>query len=104
MEHLRRASEVIVQYPTRDFDYTCIGGGGNGGAGSSADGMCGGGDGGGGSMPSSYGAYSIIVTAHESPRFAKCDYCGLHGPLGRCDGCGAPNRPIAATASHTGRG
>lgn len=25
---------------------------------------------------------------------AKCSYCGLHGKLGRCEGCGAPNSPV----------
>jgi hypothetical protein len=24
---------------------------------------------------------------------ARCAYCGLYGPLGRCVGCGAPNEP-----------
>lgn len=24
---------------------------------------------------------------------AKCAYCGRFGPLGKCDGCGAPNEP-----------
>ncbi len=29
------------------------------------------------------------------PSFAaKCPYCGLYGTLGRCVGCGAPNRPV----------
>jgi hypothetical protein len=23
----------------------------------------------------------------------KCEYCGRYGPLGACEGCGAPNRP-----------
>jgi hypothetical protein len=23
----------------------------------------------------------------------KCDYCGRYGPLGICEGCGAPTRP-----------
>lgn len=27
---------------------------------------------------------------------AKCDYCGRFGPLGQCQGCGAPNRPQMA--------
>lgn len=25
---------------------------------------------------------------------AKCEYCGRYGPLGSCEGCGAPNRPV----------
>lgn len=25
---------------------------------------------------------------------AKCDYCGRYGPLGSCEGCGAPNVPV----------
>jgi hypothetical protein len=29
---------------------------------------------------------------------ARCEYCGLYGPLGRCSGCGAPNRPRNDTA------
>jgi hypothetical protein len=28
---------------------------------------------------------------------AKCEYCGLYGDLGRCDGCGAPNKPQLVT-------
>lgn len=24
---------------------------------------------------------------------ARCAYCGRYGPLGACEGCGAPNRP-----------
>lgn len=31
----------------------------------------------------------------EEPLGIKCDYCGLYGKLGRCEGCGAPNRPLA---------
>lgn len=27
---------------------------------------------------------------------AKCSYCGLYGYLGQCQGCGAPNRPLAS--------
>jgi hypothetical protein len=23
----------------------------------------------------------------------RCEYCGLYGHLGRCEGCGAPNQP-----------
>ncbi len=30
-------------------------------------------------------------TSHTS---AQCDYCGLYGMLGRCEGCGAPNKPV----------
>ena len=26
---------------------------------------------------------------------AKCEYCGRYGPLGSCEGCGAPNQPDA---------
>jgi hypothetical protein len=25
---------------------------------------------------------------------AKCEYCGRYGPLGPCEGCGAPTRPV----------
>lgn len=25
---------------------------------------------------------------------AKCGYCGRFGPLGSCEGCGAPNKPV----------
>jgi hypothetical protein len=25
---------------------------------------------------------------------AQCEYCSRYGPLGSCQGCGAPNRPV----------
>ena len=26
---------------------------------------------------------------------AKCEYCGTYGDLGKCENCGAPNRPVS---------
>jgi len=40
-----------------------------------------------------YGA-QFFLGGEEKPQ-ARCDYCGLYGDLGRCEGCGAPNEPQA---------
>lgn len=32
---------------------------------------------------------------------AKCAYCGRYGPLGACDGCGAPNAPSQSRIERT---
>jgi len=29
---------------------------------------------------------------------ARCAYCGRYGPLGSCEGCGAPNAPARGLA------
>lgn len=40
-----------------------------------------------------------IVPAVKGPQDpcaqVKCAYCGRYGALGQCQGCGAPNRPVA---------
>ena len=32
---------------------------------------------------------------------ARCQYCRTYGPLGRCQGCGAPNEPVPAPQKPT---
>lgn len=31
---------------------------------------------------------------------AECSHCGRYGPLGTCEGCGAPNRPLEYYEEH----
>lgn len=38
-------------------------------------------------------SYSMRSHAMEPREAARCAYCGRYGPLGRCEGCGAPNAP-----------
>jgi len=37
----------------------------------------------------------------EAVGTARCQYCRTYGPLGRCQGCGAPNEPIPAPQKPT---
>ena len=34
-----------------------------------------------------------VVWSESKSGDIKCEYCGLYGELGRCEGCGAPNSP-----------
>jgi len=40
--------------------------------------------------------------AWPEPSRVKCEYCGVYSTLGRCDSCGAPNKPAPYVATAFG--
>lgn len=42
-----------------------------------------------------------MFRADENRALVRCEYCGRYGPLGSCEGCGAPNRPAETPAKPT---
>lgn len=43
----------------------------------------------------------VGVVAGAARAIVRCEYCGGYGPIGRCEGCGAPLAPRATRPGAT---